>query len=95
MGRGTGKPVEQEAKALANALPDHRDDQVVGHEAPIGHVRRRFAAEFCASRSMVAQELTGGDVSQPELLPQLRGLRTFAHAGRSDEHEPKSGDLRG
>ena len=44
---------------------------------------------------MLTEEVAGGDVDETELVAQLRGLRAFAHTGRSDEHKPEFGSLRG
>ena len=95
LGQGAREPVEQEARALADAFLDHRDDQAVGHQVPVSHVRRGLAAQLRALRSMLTEEVAGGDVGETELVAQLRGLRALAHTGRSNEHKPEFGFLRG
>ena len=44
---------------------------------------------------MLTEEVAGGDVGETELVAQLRGLCALAHAGRSNEHKPEFGFLRG
>ena len=44
---------------------------------------------------MLTEKVAGGDVGETELVAQLRGLRSFAHTGRSDEYKPEFGVLRG
>src|SRR5439155_15084576 len=63
------------------------DDDVVGHELTRVHVRLRLLPEVRALRDVVPQDVAGRDVRHAEVRRKLRGLGSFARAGRAEEDE--------
>ncbi len=82
--------VEQEAVTgivALDALDDHADDHLVGHELAGIHERLRLHAEFGAVGDRLAQHVAGGDVREVEVLADPLGLRALPGAGRTEQDE--------
>src|SRR4051794_7694814 len=76
--------VEQEAVRgvlVAEAIEDHADDHVVGHELAAVHVPLGLAAQVRALLHRRAQDVAGGDVGQREVVLQALGLGALARTG--------------
>ncbi len=86
--------VEQEAVArvaVADALGDHADDHLVGHELAGVHVALGLAPELGALGDLRAQDVAGGDVRQPEVVAQAIGLGALSGARRAEQDQVQLG----
>jgi hypothetical protein len=72
---------------VLEALEDHRDDELIWDEVPVGHVARRFAPQLGGALAVRAQEISGSDVRELELFAQQGGLRALPGARRPEQDE--------
>jgi len=74
---------------LLEALLDGADDDVVRHKLAALHEGLGFLAELGAGRDGRTEHVAGGEVHDPELLPNILALRALAAGGgaRDDDAE--------
>ena len=85
-----GKPsriAPRAAIGLASSSMNMRDRGLVGNELAALHVAARLLAERRAGRHGGAEQVARGEVREPELAGQDRGLGSLAGADRADEQE--------
>jgi hypothetical protein len=82
------KSIEQDAVhgvGLADALSQHGNRDLIGHQRSACHEVAGAHAEIRMPPQVVAKQIAGSDVSQPELALQLLSLSTFARSWRTEE----------
>ena len=86
---GAREAVEQEAVValLLDLVQDHRDHELVGDEVAADHELLGLLAELGLVLAVLAQQVAGADVRQPEVLAQARGLGALTGPGRTEEDE--------
>jgi hypothetical protein len=83
------EPVEQVALGAVgsrDAIEQHLEHDLVGDEASLAHEALGALAERRAAREVLAEEVSGRDVRQPEARRQARGLRPLPGARRTEQH---------
>ncbi len=90
LGDVPGKPVQEEAEAgvrMIEPLPEQAEDQIVRDEVARLHVTLGLPTEIGVSRDRGPEEITGGEMRDPELFREARGLGPFARPGRPEEDD--------
>jgi hypothetical protein len=91
LGERAREPVEKETPAHLDALLDHGNHEVVRHQPAGRHVFRGLPAQLGVARPVFAQEVSGCDVRQLELIAQPCRLGSLPDTGRPDQHEAHVG----
>ncbi len=90
LGQGAGKAVQQAsslAVGLLQPLQQHSDGDLVGHQSPRLHVRPRPLPQLRAAADVLAEQLAGGDVGQPQVLGQKGSLGALAGPRQTQQHQ--------
>ena len=74
-----------------HAFQDDADDDLVGHQVAVVHVLLGLLAELGPVLDRLAQDVSGGDVGQLEVLLQALGLSSLARARRAKKDEIELG----
>ena len=92
LGPRPGKAVEDGAPGgigLVEAVEEHPDGDVVGHELAAVHVATGVAADGGALSEGRSEEVAGGDVRDPETLAQDLGLGPLPRAWGTEEQRAR------
>jgi hypothetical protein len=92
------EPVEQEAVGgvgFSEAVGDHVDGHLVGHELAGVHVALGLDAQRRALRHVGPEDVTGRDLRHREMGGDELRLSALARPWRPDQDEPHAGALRG
>src|SRR3954453_15305503 len=92
------EPVEEEAVGrvlLGEAVEDHADDHLVGHEVAAVHVLLGLLAQVRPVLHRLAQDVARRDIRQREVLLEAFGLGALARAGRAEQDEVELGHGKG
>ena len=90
LGHVPREAVEQETVlrvVLREAVTDHRDGDLVGHEVATVHVFLGKLAELRAARYVGAEDVTCRDLRDGQVRCDELGLCPLARSGGPDEHE--------
>ena len=100
--QGPRKPVEDESvaerAARREALLDHADHDLVGHELAAVHEALRLEAERGSLRRLGAEDLARREMGHPVVVAETRGLSPLTGTLLAEQHQarqrPSPGQLR-